>query len=166
MIIPTSEKILYSSHNVEKKWGYLLFSFLISLQSLVIVGIFYIFAYKIIEILWIIIIAFIVYIIIAIITYFKGYNKYMRYFGTDELSLSETKIYYNVCMLQKGEYTNFDGMSDYQKVKEVLIKKGLRSDQLVIYFVDDTHITIHCLGELPEIKQLIDKKMNVLEKNA
>lgn len=99
MIIPTSEKILYSSHNVEKKWGYLLFSCLLSLQSLVIVGIFYIFAYKIIGILWIIIIAIIVYIIVTIITYFKGYNRYMRYFGTDELSLSETKIYYNVCML-------------------------------------------------------------------
>ncbi|MFA6662351.1 MAG: hypothetical protein WCS56_04905 [Bacilli bacterium] len=166
MIIPTSEKILYSSHNVEKKWGYLLFSCLLSLQSLVIVGIFYIFAYKIIGILWIIIIAIIVYIIVTIITYFKGYNRYMRYFGTDELSLSETKIYYNVCMLQKGEYINFDGVKDYKNVREVFIKRGIRSDQLVIYFVDDTHITIHCLGELPKIKLLIDKRLNILEKNA
>ena len=105
-------------------------------------------------------IALSLYVALSFISGNSSYKNYLRYFGNDELALSDTKIYYNICMNISGNYTNLDSNRDLKDIKEIYIMGGWNPKKLVIYFNDDSHIAIHSLKDMEEVKENIEALIN------
>ena len=90
----------------------------------------------------------------------------MKFFGFDEVVITEDKLYYNICMNKKGNLINFDSFIYIDDIKSIKIKKGLYPQRLNVVFKttsntrdelnnpDDksiSYINIHCLDNANEI---------------
>jgi len=150
MIIPDTEEIIYVAKNELKKTKFYIQSFIISIIPAGFLSCLYILLQSL-NIYAYFAFVFLIYVCCSIVSANQTYKNYERYFGSDELAISKTHIYYNICMNVKGEYQNFDSNKTLNSIKDVYIKSGWNPKALVITFRDETHITIHSLKNIDEV---------------
>lgn len=154
MIIPDNEIIVYKTSNELKKPIFYRQSFIISLVPCGFIACLYVFLRALNPIGYFTFV-FVFYIILAIVSANQLYKGYNRFFGTDEIAFSKTKVYFNVCMNLSGRNTNVDGSRYLSEINDVYVRKGWNPKTLVIYFSDGSHIAVHSLKSVVEVEDYI-----------
>ena len=150
MIIPDNEIIVYRASNELKKSTFFKQGFIISLVPCGFIACLYIFLRSLNTIGYFIFV-FVFYIVLSLVTSNKLYKDYLRFFGTDEVAFSATKIYYNVCMNNNGNNINVDDSKYLSEISEAYVRSGWNPKSLVVCFKDGSHIAIHSLKNIDEV---------------
>ncbi|MBQ7275729.1 MAG: hypothetical protein IJS58_00630 [Bacilli bacterium] len=175
MNILENEKIILKGINKCKKKDFYLLNMITSLHIFALASIVFLFIYKYVNVYIVYGVALFVYIIFVLFQTKKTYLDYQKFFGFDEIVITEDRVYYNICMNKKGNYLNFDSYIDISEIKDLNIKKGLYPQRLNIIFnttnetkpelnnVDDnsiSYINVHCLDNAKEIYDYLSCKID------
>lgn len=155
MIIPDTEEIIYRGSNELKKNKFFMQGFVVSLMPLSLISSTYIFL-RAINIFVFFGIVLAGYIILSILTANRTYKYYKQYYGSDEIAISKSKIYYNVCMNINGTNINFDSNKELKEIKEIYIRNVWNPKSLIIDFNDGTHLAIHSLKDIDSVVDIIN----------
>lgn len=163
MTLLDSEVVKLKGRNKCKKSNFILLSMLTSLHVFFLALIVAYVTRYYVQWFTVLIISMIVYLFFVIYQTNASYKNYSKFFGQDEIVITEERVYYNVCMNKKGNYINYDSYVLIKDINFVQIKKGLYPQRVSISFNDyNEYINIHCLDNAKEIAEylscLIDKK--------
>ena len=166
MTILESEKIVLKGTNKSKKKDFYLLNMITSLHIFALASLVFLFVYKYVNVFIVYGVALFVYVLFVIFQTKKTFAEYVKFFGFDEVVITEDKLYYNICMNKKGNLINFDSFIYIDDIKSIKIKKGLYPQRLNVVFKttsntrdelnnpDDksiSYINIHCLDNANEI---------------
>lgn len=163
MTLLDSEVVKLRGRNRCKKSSFILLSMLTSLHVFVLAIIIAFIARYYVPWFVIMIIASIMYLFFVLYQTNASYKNYSKFFGGDEIVITENRVYYNICMNKKGNYINYDSYILIKDINFIQIKKGLYPQRLSIIFNEcNEYINIHCLDNAKEIEEylscLIEKK--------
>ena len=154
MIIPDNETVVYKTYNELKKATFYKQGLIISLIPCGFIASCYVFLKALNPIFYFIFVA-LFYTVLSVYTIKKLYKDYLKFYGSDELAFSNTKIYFNVCMNKSGTNINVDGNRYINEINDVYIKGGWNPKRLIICFSDGEYIAIHSLKNINEVLEYI-----------
>ena len=155
MIIPENENILFKAYNEIKKSKFYMQAAIISLIPCSFIASLY-FLFKAFNVYAYFAFVLVFYLLLVLITASKLYKDYTRFYGSDEMAISNTKIYFNVCMNKGGNNVNVDSNRYLSEIKNAYIVSLWNPKRLKIEFNDDTYIVIHCVKDIEDVLNYIN----------
>lgn len=160
MTLLENEVVNLRGYNTCKKKNFILLSMITSLHVIALGALVALFARNFVRPIVVFIITIVMYFLYVIFQNKKTYKDYNRFFGRDEIVITDERVYYNICMNKAGEYKNFD---DFMLIKDITfleIKKGLYPKRLKIYYGENNeYIIVHSLANAQEVKNYLQDKI-------
>lgn len=160
MTLLENEVVNLRGYNRCKKKDFFLLSMITSLHVVALGALVSIFAKNYVRPVVVLIITVVMYLLYVLFQNKKTYKDYNRFFGRDEIVITDERVYYNVCMNKVGEYKNFDSFMLIGDITFLEIKKGLYPKRLKIYYGENNeYIIVHSLANALEIKNYLQDKI-------